>query len=117
MIPLDSCPHWHENASVKSTGNATRGAIELVDRDLKPDAKKRLTLGRALAGMDPDVRFDVYRNEAGQLILDPRLSVPAREGWLFRSPTALAAVKRGLAEAADGKTRSLGSFAKYADDE
>ena len=89
----------------------------MIDRDLKPDAKKRLTLGRALAGMDQDIRFDVYRNEAGQLILDPRLSVPAREAWLFRNPAALAAVKRGLAEAADGKTRRLGSFAKYADEE
>lgn len=90
------------------------GAMELVERELKPDTKKRLSLGRALAGLDPDVRFDVYRNESGQLILDPRVSIPAREAWLFRNPEALAAVRGGLDEAAREKTRRLGSFAKYA---
>jgi hypothetical protein len=30
---------------------------------------------------------------------------------------ALAAIRRGLKQSADGKTRSLGSFAKYVDDE
>jgi len=92
----------------------TSGTLELVDRELKPDTKKRLSLGKALAGLDPDVRFDVYRNEAGQLVLDPRVSVPAREAWLFRNPEALAAVRRGLDESARGKTKPLGSFAKHA---
>jgi hypothetical protein len=92
----------------------TSGTLELVDRELKPDTKKRLSLGKALAGLDPDVRFDVYRNEAGQLVLDPRVSVPAREAWLFRNPEALAAVRRGLDEAARRKTKPLGSFAKHA---
>ena len=98
---------------VKPAAAGTTETLELVDRELKPDAKKRLSLGRALAGLDPDVRFDVYRNEAGQLVLDPRVSIPAREAWLFRNPGALAAVRRGLDEAARGKTRPLGSFAKH----
>ncbi len=88
--------------------------MELVERELKPDTKKRLSLGKALAGLDPDVRFDVYRNEAGQLVLDPRVSIPAREAWLFRNPEALAAVRQGLEEAGRGKTKRVGSFAKYA---
>ena len=71
-------------------------------------------LGKALAGLDPDVRFDVYRNEAGQIVLDPRVSIPAREAWLFRNPEALAAVRRGLDEVAQGKTKSLGSFSRHA---
>ncbi len=87
--------------------------LELVDRELKPDTKKRLSLGKALAGLDPDVRFDVYRNDAGQLVLDPRVSIPAREAWLFRNPEALAAVRRGLDEARRGKTKALGSFEKH----
>jgi hypothetical protein len=98
---------------VKPTVAGT-GTLELVDRELKPDTKKRLSLGKALAGLDPDVRFDVYRNEAGQLVLDPRVSIPAREAWLFRNPEALSAVRRGLDEAARGKTKPLGSFAKHA---
>ncbi len=116
-VPLDSRPTVSYYSRVKVASTRSTGTLELVEREMKPDAKKRVSLGRALAGMDPEVRFDVYRNEAGQLILDPRISVPAREAWLFRNPEALAAVQRGLAEAADGKTRSLGSFARYADEE
>ena len=97
---------------MKAAGSV--GTLELVERELKPDTKKRLSLGKALAGLDPDVRFDVYRNEAGQLVLDPRVSIPAREAWLFRNPEALAAVRRGLDESARGKTKPLGSFAKHA---
>lgn len=97
---------------MKPEAAGTAGTLELVDRELKPDTKKRLSLGKALAGLDPDVRFDVYRNEAGQLVLDPRVSIPAREAWLFRNPEALAAVRRGLDEAARGKTKALATRAE-----
>jgi|GEM_PF-3229699 len=43
------------------------------------------------------------------------VSVPASEAWLYRSPKVLASVRRGLADAAGGRTKSLGSFARYAD--
>ncbi len=46
----------------------------------------------------------------------PAVSVPIREMWLYRSPIALAKVREGLAQAAEGKLHGLGSFAKYADD-
>lgn len=89
----------------------------LVVRDARPDAKKRVTLGRALEGYPDDVEFAVYRNEKGQIILDPMVRVPAREAWLYANPPALAAVRRGLGEAADGEAAPLGSFAAYADAE
>lgn len=89
----------------------------LIARDVRPDAKKRVTLGKALIDLGEDVRFDVYRNESGQIVLDPQVSVPASEAWLYRNPEALAAVRRGLQESAEGKTVSLGSFAQYFDEE
>jgi len=94
-----------------------RESLTLIARDVRPDAKKRVTLGKALAGLDEEVRFDVYRNETGQIVLDPQVSVPASEVWLYRNPEAIAAVRRGLQEVAEGKTVSLGSFASYADEE
>ena len=36
------------------------------------------------------------------------------EAWLYRNSKALAAVRRGLQEAAEGKAVSVGSFAKHA---
>ncbi len=91
--------------------------LELIARDLRPDSKKRLSLGRALEGLDEDIHFDVYRNELGQIVLDPRVSVAASEAWLYRNPRALESVRRGLQEAAEGKAAPIGSFAEYADEE
>src|SRR3977135_1733655 len=91
--------------------------LELIAEDVRPDSKRRLTLGKALAGLDDDVRFDVYRNPSGQIVLDPQVSIPASEAWLYRNPKALDAVRRGLQEAGDGKAVAVGSFAKCADEE
>lgn len=92
-------------------------ALKLIVRDVRPDSKRRVTLGKALAGLGEDVRFDVYRNPSGQIVLDPQVSIPASEAWLYRNPKALAAVRRGLEEAAEGKSAPIGSFAEYADEE
>ena len=91
--------------------------LELIARDVRPDSKRRLTLGKAMSGFDEDVRFDVYRNPDGQIVLDPQVSIPASEAWLYRNPEALARVRRGLQEAAEGKAVFIGSFAQYADEE
>src|SRR3954470_18837645 len=91
--------------------------LVLIARDIRPDAKKRVTLGKALTGLDEDVRFDVYLNESGQILLDPQISIPASEAWLYRNPEAISAVRRGLQEAAEGKAVPVGSFAQYADEE
>jgi hypothetical protein len=91
--------------------------LELIAQDVRPDSKRRLTLGKALSGLDGDVRFDVYRNSRGQIVLDPQVSIPASEAWLYRNPKALAAVRRGLQEAAEGKAVAIGSFAEYAGEE
>ncbi len=86
----------------------------LVVREARPDTKKRVTLGKALAGYPDDVEFAVYRNAKGQIILDPMVRVPAREAWLYANPRSLAAVRRGLDEAANGDAAPLGSFAAHA---
>jgi predicted transcriptional regulator len=39
--------------------------------------------------------------------------IPASEEWLYRNPKALASVRRGLADAAAGRTISLGSFRSF----
>jgi hypothetical protein len=85
--------------------------FQLVSEFAQPDAKKRLSLGEALAGA---TAYNVYRNTLGQLILDPVKAVPASEMWLYESPPALASVKRGLRESAEGKSVYRGSFAKHA---
>ena len=84
--------------------------FELVAEIVKPDAKKRVSLGSA----GGDGAFNVYRNRLGQIVLDPVTAIPAYEAWLFKNKPALASVKRGLKDSAAGRTVNLGSFAKYA---
>lgn len=85
--------------------------FRLVSEFAQPDAKKRLSLGEALGG---GTAYNVYRNALGQIILDPVKAVPASEMWLYENPKALAAVKRGLRESAEGKSVYRGSFARHA---
>jgi hypothetical protein len=58
--------------------------------------------------------FNIYRNPLGQLFLDPVKAIPASETWLYENPAALASVKQGLKESAEGKRIYRGSFAKRA---
>jgi hypothetical protein len=85
--------------------------FQLVAEFAQPDAKKRLSLGEALGGA---TAYNIYRNALGQVILDPVKAVPASEMWLYENPPALASVKQGLRESAEGKTVFRGSFAKHA---
>ena len=85
--------------------------FELVTEFAQPDAKKRLSLGEALGGA---TAFNIYRNSFGQVILDPVKAVPASETWLYENPQALASVKQGLRESAEGKSVDRGSFAEHA---
>jgi hypothetical protein len=85
--------------------------FQLISEFAQPDAKKRLSLGEALSGA---TAYNIYRNALGQVVLDPVKAVPASEMWLYENPEALASVKQGLRESAEGKTVYRGSFARYA---
>ena len=88
--------------------------MEKLVHQLRPDSKGRIALGKLASGVSS---FRARLLEDGNLILEPFAEIPAREAWLFDNPTALDAVKQGLAQAAGGKSRALGSFAEYADQE
>jgi hypothetical protein len=85
--------------------------FELISEFAQPDAKKRLSLGEASGGA---TAYNIYRNPLGQLILDPVMTIPASEMWLYENAHALASVKQGLRESVEGKAVYRGSFAKYA---
>ena len=85
--------------------------FQLVTEFAQPDAKKRLSLGEALG---ESTAYNIYKNSLGQLILDPVKTIPASEMWLYENTQALASVKQGLRESAEGKTLYRGSFARHA---
>lgn len=88
--------------------------MEQVIQQLRPDSKGRISLGKLAQGVSS---FQARRMEDGSIVLEPFTEIPAREKWLFDNPVALSAVKAGLDQAAAGKTRAIGSFAQYADED
>ncbi len=101
---------------MKKPTTATSG-MTLIAKNVRPDAKKRLTLGKALEGLSDVSGFDVYRDDRGRIVLEPQVTVPVAEAWLYRNAQALASVRRGLAQAAAGQAKRIGSFAAYVDDD
>lgn len=84
---------------------------EKLAENVKPDAKKRVIL-RSIQ-VKEGVSYHIYANSVGQIILDPQVSIPASELWVFENKDILAAIDKGMAESAKGKLVKRGSFAKY----
>src|SRR5260370_1940235 len=84
--------------------------------EVRPDAKKRVGLGR-LVKLKARL-YRVYQNTLGQIILDPMETIPAHEAWLFKNKKAHTSVLTGLDEARAGKLlASPEDFSKFVDNE
>ena len=84
--------------------------------EARVDSKHRIGLGRTIPSQ---VRsFRVYRNAHGQVILDPMVSIPAHETWLFKNKRASRLIEQGLEDAQRGRlVNPKEDFSKYAKDE
>ena len=76
-----------------------------VAADVKPDAKKRIVLSKA--PIAEGITYHIYCNEIGQIILDPHVSIPASEVWLYKNKEALETVQAGIKEASEGKVTKI----------
>jgi hypothetical protein len=72
---------------------------------VKPDYRKRVILPKSLVG--EGIMYHIYSNSIGQIVLDPQVAIPASELWVFQNTEVLASIKRGLADAAKGKTSKI----------
>ena len=63
------------------------------------DGKGRLMLGSKLAGR----MVIVDDSDPEHIIITPAVAIPEKEAWLYKNKEALAAVRRGLQELADGE--------------
>ena len=93
---------------------AVDSTFRVLRTDIQPDERGRVTIGQEFV---KDQHYRVLMNAHGQIVLDPVVTIPARELWLFQNPEAWSSVLRGAAQAGRGELNSLGSFAKHSDDE
>ena len=69
--------------------------------EARVDTKHRVALGKLVSSQVTS--FRVYRNAHSQIILDPLISIPALEAWLFKNQRAATLVQRGLEDAQQGR--------------
>jgi hypothetical protein len=79
--------------------------LEKVADSVKPDTRKRILLSKV--PIQKGATYHIYINSVGQILLDPQITIPASEAWLFNNPNALASVRQGLADAAQGKVSKV----------
>lgn len=68
------------------------------------DDRNRLTLGEIFKGYK---RVRLYKNDRGEVLLQPVVEIPASELWLFQNKEALESIQRGLKDASEGKITEL----------
>lgn len=83
-------------------------------KTVRPDSKGRISLGKRAKDFSG---YTLKESPDGSILLEPLIEIPAKEAWLFKNKEALSSVQRGLKQAGTGKTKSLGSFAKFANPE
>ena len=88
--------------------------VTMVAEGIKPDSRKRVVLPKII--VPEGTTYHIYHNSFGQIILDPQVTIPASEAWLFEDKNALALVDKGMVEAATKPLIKRGSFAKYVSD-
>ena len=76
-----------------------------IAKSIKPDTRKRVILPSAL--VQEGVVFHIWHNSRGQILLDPQVTIPASEAWLFSNPDARALVWQGLSDAAQGRVSKV----------
>jgi hypothetical protein len=86
-----------------------------VAENYKPDTKRRIVLPKSIA--IEGFTYHIYVNDSGQIILDPQVTIPASELWVFKNKEILASIDKGMAESINGQSIKHGSFAKYAKNE
>jgi hypothetical protein len=92
----------------KQETNMASKAAGFAGQELrKPDSQGRIAIGKENA----DETYAVEKQASGDILLRPVVVIHKQEAWLFKNQDALASVKRGLEDAAAGRTHDLGSFA------
>jgi len=68
------------------------------------DDRNRLTLSELPKGSR---RVRIYKNDRGEVLLQPVVEIPASEAWLFENEEAFESVRKGIKDASEGKISKL----------
>ena len=106
------------NAIIMIDGEKTNSTTDAEGKykvKVKPDAKKRVLIPKA--AFKAGITYHIYTNRFGQIVLDPQVTIPASELWVFQNRDILASIDKGMKESESGQTEDRGSFAEHIKDE
>lgn len=91
--------------------------FELVG-SAKLDTKKRVTLGAVfkksrLFNETSVETFETFIGSEGDILLKPRVSIPARELWVHQNPNAAKDIQRGIQDAKQGRVTKVKDINKF----
>jgi len=86
--------------------------------DTRPlDSKHRITLGGRLHKLlTSKMKIDSYKvfvGENGDILLRPAVFIPSNEAWVYQNPAVIGKIRKGLKEAAEGKTEKVHDLEKF----
>ncbi len=83
------------------------GNFEYLGKEVEPDDRKRLALAAAFPTETEGLRYRVFRNVQGQILLDPVKSVPAYEAWIYENPEIIKSIQAGVKSIEAGRTKRV----------
>jgi hypothetical protein len=83
------------------------GNFEYLGKEVEPDDRKRLALATALPTKAERLRYRVFRNDQGQILLDPVKSVPAYQAWIYENPKIIQSIQAGIKSIEAGRTKRV----------
>ena len=87
--------------------SSPRKDFQYLGKEVEPDERKRLALSVAMPIETEGLRYRVFKNNRGQILLDPVKSVPADEAWIYEDPAIIQSIRKGIHEIELGKTRKI----------
>ena len=73
-----------------------------------PDPQNRIVITPVVHWLKQHIdSFKVFMNSSGNVLLQPRVSLPLEEAWPFQSPKLTSSVLQGIQEAIEGKVGPL----------
>lgn len=84
----------------------------------KLDTKKRVTLGAIfktarLFNAAPIETFETFLGSEGDILLKPRVSIPARELWVHQNPEALRGIQEGIQDIKHSRVTKVKNLNKF----
>lgn len=75
------------------------------------DNKHRINLGAKIFSLykriTPPDEFEIFVSANGDVLLKPKMKIPAKEKWLFENPKAFLQFQRGIQDVIDGNVTEV----------